>query len=100
MGVIGKALGQLAGKAIGTFAGNKLGHRTGIHGAQGGEVGHDIGGRLGELLPFKKGGRIGKTGPIYAHKGEFVLPKGVTPTTHQIQLVRRKGGMKRKRKMK
>jgi hypothetical protein len=44
------------------------------------------------LVPFKLGGKVNKTGPIYAHKGEFVLPPGVKPTTHQIMCVRKKGG--------
>lgn len=44
------------------------------------------------LPSFKTGGRIQRTGPLFAHKGEFVLPKGVKPTTGQKAAVRRMGG--------
>jgi hypothetical protein len=90
MGVIGKWLGEKAGGFIGRKAGEKLGKYTGTHGDKGHEVGSNIGGILGGLLPFKKGGRIKKNGKIYAHKGEFILPKGVKPTTHQVKIVRRR----------
>lgn len=44
------------------------------------------------LKPFKKGGFVKTSGNIYAHKGEFILPKGVKPTTKQIAIVRKRGG--------
>ena len=45
-----------------------------------------------KLPSFKTGGRIPRTGPINAHKGEFVLPKGVKPTPMQMAAVRKRGG--------
>jgi len=96
MGRIGKALGRLAGGAFGHFAGRRLKKYTGVDENRGKSVGESIGGQLGELLPFKKGGRIRKTGPIYAHKGEFILPKGVAPTKKQLAKVAK--GKRRKRR--
>lgn len=87
MGVIGEKLGSLLGRSIGNFAGSKLGKYTGIGAQEGGEAGGDIGGKIGALLPFKKGGRVKKTGPILAHKGEFILPRGVAPTKQQLKKV-------------
>lgn len=52
-------------------------------------AGAKIGESAGALLPFKTGGRVKKNGKIYAHKGEFILPKGVKPTTHQVKVVRK-----------
>lgn len=69
----------LFGNLLGTIAGGLGSKFIPIKGIDGGEVG----GSLGSLLPFKKGGRVKKTGPIYAHAGEFVLPKGVPPTKAQ-----------------
>ena len=73
MGVIGRKLGTALGKALGGFAGKKLGKFTGMGQNEGQKIGEDIGGDAGDLLPFKKGGRVKKNGKIYAHKGEFVL---------------------------
>jgi hypothetical protein len=39
------------------------------------------------MLPFKKGGRVKKTGPALVHKGEFVLPASVKPTKSQLAKV-------------
>jgi hypothetical protein len=36
---------------------------------------------------FKKGGKVKKTGPIMAHKGEYVLPASVKPTKKQVSKV-------------
>jgi len=84
MGVIGRKIGQFLGRGIGNFAGDKLGKFTGIGAEKGGNIGEDIGGDvLGHLIPFKKGGRVKRTGPVLAHKGEFILPKGVAPTKGQ-----------------
>jgi hypothetical protein len=93
MGVIGKFLGDGVGKLIGKVAGDKLGKYTNIHGAEGSSIGGRIGGALGNLLPFKKGGPIKKNGPIYGHKGEFVLPPGIEPTDYQLKLVKKRGGL-------
>jgi len=90
MGVIGKFLGGHAGKAIGHFAGKKVGHITGVGAKRGSKIGRTIGQGVGSLLPFKKGGRVRKTGPALVHKGEFVLPKGVRPTKKQVSKVRKK----------
>lgn len=100
MGVVGRKWGSALGKALGGFAGKKLGKYTGMGQKEGAKIGEDIGGDAGDLLPFKKGGRVQKNGKIYAHKGEFVLPKGIKPTTHQIKLVRKRGGFKKKHPMK
>lgn len=100
MGVIGRKLGTALGRALGGFAGQKLGRFTGIGQEGGQKIGEDIGGDAGDLLPFKKGGRVKKNGKIYAHKGEFVLPSGIKPTTHQIKLVRKRGGFQKKKPMK
>ena len=95
MGAIGRGLGGLLGKAIGGFAGNALGKFTGTGGQEGGEIGETLAGNLlGKLIPFKKGGRVRKTGPAYMHKGEFVLPKGVKPTTKQLKAVSKRRGRK------
>ena len=84
MGAIGRKLGAALGRSFGNFAGQKLGKYTGIGADKGGTIGEDIGGDILEkLIPFKKGGKVKRTGPIYAHKGEFVLPKGVPPTKAQ-----------------
>jgi hypothetical protein len=91
---LGKYLGGILGGGVGAIAGHHLGHITGVGVATGHKVGKDIGEILGDLLPFKKGGRIKSTGPIYAHKGEFVLPAGVEPTTHQIRIVKMKHSKK------
>lgn len=98
MGIIGEKLGSLLGRSIGHFAGSKLGKYTGIGAQEGGSAGEDVGGKIGALLPFKKGGRVKKTGPILAHKGEFVLPRGVAPTKAQIKKVsmRKKMGKKKR----
>lgn len=101
MGVIGAQIGALLGKA-GERAIGKLYEykRPKIHPVGQGILdtlgsrlkgsGEGIGSSIGSLLPFKKGGRIKKNGKIYAHKGEFILPKGVKPTTHQLRIVRKK----------
>ena len=92
MGVIGKRLGEALGKSLGHFMGSKLGKYTGIHAKEGGRRGMEIAGGIGNLLPFKKGGRVRRNGKIIAHKGEFILPRGVKPTKKQIQKVRKRGG--------
>jgi len=93
MGKVGRFIGEHAGRFLGRFAGKKLGKYTGIGEEHGGKLGHEIGGSTGEhLIPFKKGGRVKKNGKIIAHKGEFVLPRGVKPTTHQVKMVKKRGG--------
>ena len=92
MGVLGQKLGRLFGSKIGALAGKKLGKYTGVHAGRGGQTGGNVGEELGKLLPFKKGGRVKKTGPILAHKGEFILPKGIAPTKKQRGMVRKRGG--------
>lgn len=72
MGVIGGQLGSIAGAGLGEAIGKKYG------GSLGEKVGRDLGrvggGALGALLPFKRGGRVKKTGPALLHKGEIVVP--------------------------
>lgn len=98
MGVIGGIAGKGLGHEVGKFLGSKLGKLVG--GSKGEQAGERIGGELGgaagglggSLLPFKKGGRVRKTGKALVHKGEFILPKGVPPTKNQIKKVRKRGG--------
>ena len=81
--------GNILGRALGSIGSAILP----IKGIDGGEVGS----ALGSLAPFKKGGPIKRTGPIYAHKGEYILPKGVKPTATQKKAVAKgkaKGGKK------
>jgi len=103
MGFIGRTIGNFLGSKIGGLAGGALGGVTGTGADEGGRIGGSLGGNLlDKLIPFKKGGRVKKTGPILAHKGEFVLPAGVKPTKMQMARVMKKRGMKRsmKRSMK
>lgn len=91
MGKVGRALGEALGKGIGNFAGQKLGKYTGMGAKEGARRGESIGGELlGALIPFKKGGRIPRTMPILAHKGEFILPRGIKPTAKQKKMVAKK----------
>lgn len=76
------------------FLGMKLGKNLGkmLGGAIGGKTGRKIGGTLGEiggaeLVPYKKGGKVKKTGPALLHKNEFVLPSTVKPTKAQKKAV-------------
>lgn len=93
MGKIGKFLGNRFGGAIGKVAGDALGQYTKIGGREGESIGNRLGAALGNLLPFKKGGPIKKNGPVYGHKGEFVLPPGIEPTDYQLKLVKKRGGL-------
>lgn len=43
---------------------------------------------ISSLKRFKYGGPVPKTGPVMAHKGEFVLPKGVRPNTKQREQIK------------
>jgi hypothetical protein len=91
MGFIGRQIGSLLGSKIGGLAGGAFGGITGTGADEGSRIGETIGGNLLEkLIPFKKGGRVKKTGPILAHKGEFVLPAGVKPTKQQLKKVMKK----------
>jgi hypothetical protein len=84
MGKVGRQLGDALGQALGYYAGSKLGKYTGIGAEEGGKRGADIAGTaLENLIPFRKGGKVKRTGPALVHKGEFILPKGVKPTKMQ-----------------
>lgn len=80
--------GNLVGQGLGGLAGGLIGHQ---------KEGSAIGGTLGSMLPFKKGGRVpGKRGmPVKAilHGGETVLPAGLAPTMAQKKAIRKRGGM-------
>lgn len=82
MGLFGNLLGTIAGGI-----GSKFMPLPGVDGAA-------IGGTVGGLLPFRKGGRIpgrrGKARLIVAHNGEFILPLGVAPTKAQKAAVARR----------
>ena len=84
MGLFGSLLGKIGGGLIG-----------GLFGKKGGEIGSELGEAGGSLVPFKKGGRVMKTGPILAHKNEFVLPAGVKPTKAQRAAVAKGKRMKK-----
>lgn len=84
MGIFGRILGTGLG-AIGSAL-------FPVKGIDGGAVG----GALGELAPFKKGGRVPRTGKALIHKGEYILPVGVAPTKAQKKAVA-KGKAKGKR---
>ena len=80
--IIGKSLGGVAGGIAGGFVGGKKGRKIGS------KLGSDLGGTAGALLtPYKKGGKVPKTGPAMLHKGEFVLPAHVKPTKAQKSAV-------------
>lgn len=86
MGLFG-GLGKLAGGLIG-----------GLFGKKGGAIGEEIGGGLGDLVPFKTGGPVTKTGPALIHKGEFVLPANAKVTKAQRAIVaKNKAAMKRRK---
>ena len=90
MGAIGRIAGHRLGKKIGRYAGKHLGKYTGVHAKKGGIVGGKIGQLLGDLVPFRKGGIVRKTGAALLHSGEFVLPRGVKPTRKQVKVVKRR----------
>lgn len=72
MGLLGSQLGSIAGQGLGEFVGKKYGGSIGEK--TGREFGRVAGGAVGALLPFKKGGKVKKTGPALLHKGEIVVP--------------------------
>ena len=78
--------GSLLGQGLGKLGENFLGKTAGIDRAQ-------LGGGLGNLLPFKTGGAIGgkkgKPRAILAHGGEYVLPANAKPTKAQRAIVAR-----------
>lgn len=91
MGRIGEAVGGYLGRTAGRLGARMLGRQ---HGKCGAQLGGAAGQALGKLSPFKKGGRVRKTGPALVHKGEYILPKGVKPTKKQMKKVAKKGGKK------
>jgi hypothetical protein len=106
-GKIGRFLGHHAESAVSNLYNKNRGkvHHVGQKIIEGAAnrlkgFGSTVGEHLGGLLPFKKGGRVKKTGPIYAHKGEFILPKGVKPTMKQMKRVRKRKVTKRKKSKK
>lgn len=90
MGIFGKILGTALGSV-----GSQLFPIKGLDGGQ-------VGSLLGELAPFKTGGRVGgkkgKAVPILAHGGEYVLPVGVAPSASQKKAVARLKAAAKKRK--
>lgn len=86
MGIFGKILGGTAGKLIGGTAGRLLGGKAGAQ--IGSQLGGQLGGTAGAVLtPYKKGGKVPKTGAALLHKGEFVLPAHIKPTKAQVKAV-------------
>lgn len=90
MGFFGNLLGGAGGTILGAGLGQAFGGQKGA--ATGANIGGQIGKIAGDLIPFKKGGRVRKTGAILAHKGEVVLPAGVPPTMAQKRAIRKRGG--------
>jgi len=84
---IGSQLGSMLGSAGGATLGGFFGAPT-----LGASLGGLLGAEAGKLIPFRKGGRVKKTGAIYAHKGEVVLPAGVAPTKAQVRAIKKRGG--------
>ena len=73
---------NLLGQGLGGLAGGLIG------GKKGQEIGAGIGGDLSNLIPFKKGGAVGKRNvKALLHAGEYVLPAGVKPTKAQKKAV-------------
>ena len=85
------AIGSQLGSLLGTAGGATLG---GFFGAPtlGASLGGLLGGEAGKLIPFKKGGRVKRTGPALVHAGEVVLPRGVAPTKAQVKAIKKRGG--------
>jgi hypothetical protein len=80
--IVGKGLGKVAGGIAGGLVGGKAGKKIGS------QLGGQLGGVAGATLtPYKKGGKVPKTGPAMLHKGEFVLPAHVKPTKAQMSAV-------------
>ena len=78
MGFFGNLLGEVGGGLVGGLVG----------GDKGKAIGSNIGGELGGLIPFKKGGAVGKRNvKALLHAGEYVLPAGVKPTKAQKKAV-------------
>jgi hypothetical protein len=77
--------GSLLGQGLGAL-GSKFMPIEGVDGAK-------LGGMLGNLAPFKTGGKIpgkrGKAKVILAHGGEYVLPANAKPTAAQRAIVAR-----------
>lgn len=70
MGLLGSGVLGIAGGA----AGQRLGQKYGL-GTEGKAIGSLLGAAAGNLLPFRSGGKVKKTGPALLHKGELVIPK-------------------------
>ena len=64
---------KLVGSKLGGFLGGQGAHHLlgAQHGGCGRQIGEAAGSALGSLVPFKNGGRVKKTGALYAHKGNF-----------------------------
>lgn len=92
MGKVGKFIGKSLGRIGGGVAGGAVGGRLGNK-AAGKTLGQAVGSKVGEtagaLLPFRLGGKVKRTGPIIAHKGEYVLPRAIKPTKTQKRKVAR-----------
>ena len=87
-GLLGSEVGHFFGSKIGRAVGGKRGQKKGA------EIGRVAGGVIGAAAPepFKKGGKVKKTGVILAHKGEHVLPADVKPTKAQKEAIKKRGG--------
>jgi hypothetical protein len=81
-GRVGGTIGGLIGRGIGWLTGDQ-------------QKGHDIGSKFGSnLLGFKKGGRVKKSGKYLVHKREFIVPKKVGVTKKQKAVVKKRRSKK------
>jgi hypothetical protein len=81
-GRVGGTIGGLIGRGIGFLTGDQ-------------QKGHDIGSKFGaNLVGFKKGGRVKKSGKYLVHKREFIVPKKVRVTKKQKTAVSKRRSKK------
>lgn len=92
MGFFGNLLGGAGGTILGAGLGGAFGGQKGAQ--TGANIGGQIGKIAGDLIPFRKGGRVpgakGKPVKAVVHGGEYVLPVGVKPTKAQVKAVARR----------
>lgn len=86
MGIFGKQAGKILGRAVGGLIGNKK-----------------LGGKLGsmageELIPYKTGGMVKKTGPALVHKGELIVPKKLVKDVSKTLKKKIREGKKKSKK--
>lgn len=77
----------VAGGIAGGIAGKELASRLGAS-ALVGDIAGGLGSAIGGFLsPFATGGAVKRDTKVILHKGEYVLPRGVKPTSIQRKAV-------------